>query len=1214
MPGTFPVASKILHKYEQDRAYRLHRQKVSTIKPKVATKGPRKYPHLILSLKKIQLEEEKQAEVDHENRLLLHKMTNIMKNRAQVDNWNEYEPRSLNYIARERHIRDIQSENIGIAKRLEKAQPVIKADDLEKDYQHKRYLQTLWNENAKDYEEVTPRHHRFKELKRSKDGIEGEDDYDNDFEDDDSKSKKREKLPPLTEDRTSKSIKYSYNPYTNKTSSSNDSLPRIDSKKTEREKLFMYYGDAPPDDKKQIRLPVVSKKSVYQNKNHGASKLTASESRLRSVNIKSDGPFSYSGEVPLHKDTDDVIEIPAADRVKTAESSLSAITEAEFVDPLLFHKSHSSCQNEQISNVKPSSATYENVQNDCQQHSSLQNHKTVADGMKKKEKTDSNISSSKPVNDFVDVTSVSVNQHTFLDNGGINPYQVKMSKMESDENISVDKQGEIQNTSSLTDCIPNKGIGDGMNCMFSNGTQSSTNTTSCDQHEGDGTTPTGPNCTNNIQARSTVFGICTDDDEVSPTNPTDNDCKQLFKVAKQLAAPPDILIKTLVKKTPKQRQQTKERFKEMYDLELVSELKEGLGPEWHPLIDALLNDSTSSGAKKLHDALEEGDYSQTVEILCSSNKSAMADLKESYKKEYAVSLESDIKDKTDDPEQALLLILQKGLKEDSGKVDEKTAGKDAEQLNETGEGRWSSSSGKFLKLLSTKSLAHLRVVLNLYTVETGGRDATDDIKKECSKNYADAVVTLLQQVRGAETHYADQLFKNMGPTNPVFIDILVNKNEGDMAAIRKEYKKKYDAELPDDVKHKCKGHPTEKVMVELAGKSKGGKGQKKGSTTAAPPPSKKPGAKKPAEKGSQKGQEGEQKKDNPLSKPTPRVTADAAQQKKDKEKNAEKEKKQKEEEQKNKNGTVQASAHSDPEEDCLALYDAMKGLGTDEDAIIEIIPHRSNSQRQTLKKKYKEKYKKDLASELQSELTGDFEEIILALMMTPVEYDAYCLHEAMDGMGTTESTLIGIICTRNAKEKQAIKEQYKKAYKKDLEKDVIGDTSGGFTDLLLELLKGEREQGTSVNQKQAQDDAKKLSGNGKEKKIDLNSKEFMEIMTKRNKAQLRATFDEYKKLMGHDIYQGIANSMSGDAEDAYIGLVTVVEDPVGFYADRLSRAFSGVGTNDSMLIRIVVSRSEIDLAEIKVKYKELSGKTLRSSIESECSGDYKKILLEIVGE
>lgn len=31
-------------------------------------------------------------------------------------------------------------------------------------------------------------------------------------------------------------------------------------------------------------------------------------------------------------------------------------------------------------------------------------------------------------------------------------------------------------------------------------------------------------------------------------------------------------------------------------------------------------------------------------------------------------------------------------------------------------------------------------------------------------------------------------------------------------------------------------------------------------------------------------------------------------------------------------------------------------------------------------------------------------------------------------------------------------------------------------------------------------------------------------------------FNLYFQLMGHDIYQGIANSMSGDAEDAYIGL------------------------------------------------------------------------------
>ena len=55
----------------------------------------------------------------------------------------------------------------------------------------------------------------------------------------------------------------------------------------------------------------------------------------------------------------------------------------------------------------------------------------------------------------------------------------------------------------------------------------------------------------------------------------------------------------------------------------------------------------------------------------------------------------------------------------------------------------------------------------------------------------------------------------------------------------------------------------------------------------------------------------------------------------------------------------------------------------------------------------------DLMDELESELSGEFEEVILAMMMAPTEYDAYCLHDAIDGLGTSESMLIGILCTRS---------------------------------------------------------------------------------------------------------------------------------------------------------------------------------------------------------
>ena len=57
----------------------------------------------------------------------------------------------------------------------------------------------------------------------------------------------------------------------------------------------------------------------------------------------------------------------------------------------------------------------------------------------------------------------------------------------------------------------------------------------------------------------------------------------------------------------------------------------------------------------------------------------------------------------------------------------------------------------------------------------------------------------------------------------------------------------------------------------------------------------------------------------------------------------------------------------------------------------------------------------ELADDLKSELTGDFEEVILGLLMRPVEYDAFCLNKAVKGLGTNEAVLIGILCTANPK-------------------------------------------------------------------------------------------------------------------------------------------------------------------------------------------------------
>ena len=55
-------------------------------------------------------------------------------------------------------------------------------------------------------------------------------------------------------------------------------------------------------------------------------------------------------------------------------------------------------------------------------------------------------------------------------------------------------------------------------------------------------------------------------------------------------------------------------------------------------------------------------------------------------------------------------------------------------------------------------------------------------------------------------------------------------------------------------------------------------------------------------------------------------------------------------------GTVRAFPNFDADADCQELHKAMKGAGTDEDAIIRVLALRSNAQRQQLRTAFKQRY------------------------------------------------------------------------------------------------------------------------------------------------------------------------------------------------------------------------------------------------------------------
>lgn len=57
----------------------------------------------------------------------------------------------------------------------------------------------------------------------------------------------------------------------------------------------------------------------------------------------------------------------------------------------------------------------------------------------------------------------------------------------------------------------------------------------------------------------------------------------------------------------------------------------------------------------------------------------------------------------------------------------------------------------------------------------------------------------------------------------------------------------------------------------------------------------------------------------------------------------------------------------------------------------------------------------------------------------------------------------------------------------------------------------------------------------------------------------------------------------------------------------------GMGTNDTTLIRVIVTRAEIDMQYIKAEYRKKYGKTLNEAVHSETSGHYRTFLLTLLG-
>jgi len=264
--------------------------------------------------------------------------------------------------------------------------------------------------------------------------------------------------------------------------------------------------------------------------------------------------------------------------------------------------------------------------------------------------------------------------------------------------------------------------------------------------------------------------------------------------------------------------------------------------------------------------------------------------------------------------------------------------------------------------------------------------------------------------------------------------------------------------------------------------------------------------------------------------------------------------------------------------------------------IVQLVCKRSNSQRQKTKETYYSTYGKDLKEELNSKLSGNVNDLVMGLMMTPEEFDANEIHLAIKGIGTDESRLSEIIATRPSRHLTQIKDKFSALHGETMDKAIIGDTSKCYQKLLVAIIQGKRSDNPYPDPEKMKEILEKLKLDEKGK---MPEDAFVQYLGSCSYAEICTLCWLFEKTYNKSILEVIKNSFDKSTHEFFKILFHFISDCPGYFAEKLH------GFKEKDLTRILISRSEINMNEIREAYKELYNSELLDDLKTKTSGNYQ---------
>ncbi|XP_022193735.1 annexin-B12 [Nilaparvata lugens] len=303
--------------------------------------------------------------------------------------------------------------------------------------------------------------------------------------------------------------------------------------------------------------------------------------------------------------------------------------------------------------------------------------------------------------------------------------------------------------------------------------------------------------------------------------------------------------------------------------------------------------------------------------------------------------------------------------------------------------------------------------------------------------------------------------------------------------------------------------------------------------------------------------------------------------------------------------------------DAVALSEAIVGLGTNDRVVVDIIPNRSQSQRLQIRQAYTKLYQKDLIDDLKADLSGNYGNVIIALMRDQYELQAKELHRALTSILSADDHVVGsILATITKPDILQLKHIYALLYNVSLQDDILQYSDGEFKSFLYKIvanpdkMRKDSEINTNLINEQIEMIPTRENDCGPLKNPKLD--DVLAFSSFEHLDHLASTYQQRKNKTLTAAFKRWCSDES--IVDVYTTIIDYAVDSAKFFAKEIHDAVIGLGTDDRTIIRIIVGRHEKNLDRIKNVYNVMYDTKLSSSIAKETSGYYKEILLTLIGK